>query len=68
MAWHRKITEKAFFILFFALVSALGVAYRLGISGNQLLETMVNAVISTIIAILLAYLVFSQERRKAGGG
>jgi len=65
MAWHRKITEKAFFILFFVLVSTLGVAYRLGLSGNDILETAVNAVISTVIAILLAYLVFAQERRKA---
>ena len=67
MAWHRKITEKAFFILFFVLVSTLGVARMLGVSGNEILETAINAAISTVIAILIAFVVFSQERRRAGG-
>ena len=64
MAWHRKITERAFFILIFVLVSTLGAAHMLGVSGNQILETAVNAIISTVVAIFVTLLVFSAERRR----
>mgnify|MGYP000279970325 CR=1 FL=1 len=68
MAWHRTVTEKAFFVIIFVLVTTIGLASLLGISGSDILETAVNAAISTAIAVLITALVFWSERRRATRG
>jgi len=68
MTWHRKVTERAFFVIVFVLVATIGIAQALGISGNEILETAVNTVISTVIAVLITWLVFFTERRRATRG
>jgi len=68
MTWHRTVTEKAFFVIAFVLVATIGLASALGISGNDILETAVNAAISTVIAVLITTLVFWSERRRATRG
>ena len=68
MSWHRKVTERAFFVIVFVLVATIGIAQALGISGNEILETAVNTVISTVIAVLITWLVFFTERRRATRG
>jgi len=68
MSWHRKLTERAFFVIVFVLVATIGIAQALGISGNEILETAVNTVISTVIAVLITWLVFFTERRRATRG
>lgn len=61
---HRKITESAFFIIIFTILSAIGFSKMvLGISDNRLLENIVNTVIGTSIAILITWIVFALERR-----
>ena len=68
MSWHRKVTERAFFVIVFVLVATIGIAQVIGISGNEILETAVNTVISTVIAVLITWLVFFAERRRATRG
>ena len=68
MAWHRKLTEKAFFVIVFVLVSTVGIASLLGVSGNDILETMINAAIATAVSILLTFMVFWSERKSATRG
>ena len=64
MAWHRRVTQQAFFILIFVLVSTLGVAYMLGVSGNEILSTAVNAIIATVVSLLVTTAVFRAEKKQ----
>jgi len=68
MSWHRKLTERAFFAVAFVLIATIGLAHYLGISGNDLLETVVNTVIATTVAWILTWFVFFAERRRAMRG
>ena len=65
MAWHRRVTQQAFFILIFVLVATLGVAAWLGVSGNEILSTAVNAIVATVVSLLVTTLVFRAERKSA---
>jgi len=68
MTWHRKLTEKAFFVIVFVLVSTIGIASLLGVSGNDILETVINAAIATAVSILLTFMVFWSEKRSMAKG
>jgi len=64
MGMGKKITEKAFFIIIFVLLSAIGIANAFGISGNDILTTLITAVIASAISMLVSFLVFHSEGEK----
>jgi len=61
MGVGRKITEKAFFVLAFVLLTAVGVARALGLSDNDILGTLVTAVIASAVSLFISFLVFRTE-------
>jgi len=66
---HRTITEKAFFVIFFVLFSAIGVSKLvLGMDTDEILEKIITTVISTIVAMITVSLIFFVEGRKRGKG
>ena len=63
--WRRTLVGKAFFVLAFVIVSTIGVAKMLGVDDSSILETIINAVVSTVVSMLLVLLVLGRSR---GGG
>jgi len=68
MTWYKSVVEKSLFTLIFVLITAIGLANLLGISNNQILETIVNAVISTLIALIITILIFKSHERRITKG
>jgi len=59
MAWYKTLTEKAFFVIIFALISIFQIGSMLGFNqDNKLVETAIKAGISTLVAILLSFIIF----------
>jgi hypothetical protein len=67
VSWYKSLTEKSFFIIIFTLVATFGLARALGFSGNDLLETAINAIITTLIVIILTQLIFYMHKKDLEG-
>ena len=61
MGVGRKITEKAFFVIAFVLLSAIGVAQAFGLSNNDIISTLITAVIASAVSLLISFIVFRTE-------
>jgi len=57
------IVERAFFILIFTFLAAIGVASYFGIKGSTIVENTITAAIATIVSIILTILILGFPKR-----